>query len=92
VLQAEFEQEEDGRWLAEIPALPSVMAYGADVKKPEVRSKSWLCARSQIGLNTASRSPSLAIFLLRRHEPVEVGACETKRQGRGSHRVLEREG
>jgi predicted RNase H-like HicB family nuclease len=25
----EFEQEEDGRWIAEIPELPGVMAYGA---------------------------------------------------------------
>jgi len=25
----EFEQEEDGRWLAEVPGLPGVMAYGA---------------------------------------------------------------
>ena len=25
----EFEQEDDGRWIAEIPALPGVMAYGA---------------------------------------------------------------
>ncbi len=25
----EFEQEEDGRWIAEIPDLPGVMAYGA---------------------------------------------------------------
>lgn len=25
----EFEQEEDGRWIAEIPSLPGVMAYGA---------------------------------------------------------------
>ncbi len=24
----EFDQEEDGRWIAEIPALPGVMAYG----------------------------------------------------------------
>ena len=24
----EFEQEEDGRWIAEIPELPGVMAYG----------------------------------------------------------------
>jgi predicted RNase H-like HicB family nuclease len=28
VLQIEFEQETDGRWIAEIPALPGVMAYG----------------------------------------------------------------
>jgi predicted RNase H-like HicB family nuclease len=29
VLRIEFGQEEDGRWLAEISALPGVMAYGA---------------------------------------------------------------
>jgi len=29
----EFEQEEDGRWLADIPGLPGVMAYG--LTKPE---------------------------------------------------------
>ena len=27
--EIEFEQEEDGRWIAEIPELPGVMAYGA---------------------------------------------------------------
>jgi predicted RNase H-like HicB family nuclease len=29
MLKIEFEKEEDGRWLAEVPALPGVMAYGA---------------------------------------------------------------
>jgi predicted RNase H-like HicB family nuclease len=29
VPRIEFEQEEDGRWIAEIPALPGVMTYGA---------------------------------------------------------------
>ncbi len=33
----EFEREDDGRWLAEVPALPGVLSYGAtDV---EARSK-----------------------------------------------------
>lgn len=27
-LTIEFEEEEDGRWLAEIPELPGVMSYG----------------------------------------------------------------
>jgi predicted RNase H-like HicB family nuclease len=26
--KVEIDQEEDGRWIAEIPALPGVMAYG----------------------------------------------------------------
>ena len=37
MLKVEFEQETDGRWIAEIPALPGVMAYGAS--RQEARSK-----------------------------------------------------
>ena len=29
MLRIEFDREEDGRWIAEIPSLPGVMAYGA---------------------------------------------------------------
>ncbi len=35
-LNIEFEQEEDGRWLAEIPQLPGVMAYGNTKEDAEV--------------------------------------------------------
>ena len=34
--RVEFEQEEDGRWLADIPELPGVMAYGATKRDAEV--------------------------------------------------------
>jgi predicted RNase H-like HicB family nuclease len=27
-VEIELEQEEDGRWIAEVPVLPGVMAYG----------------------------------------------------------------
>ena len=30
VFSIEIEREDDGRWLAEVPALPGVMCYGAD--------------------------------------------------------------
>lgn len=33
---AEFERETDGRWIAEIPKLPGVMAYG-DTKQDALR-------------------------------------------------------
>jgi len=33
----EFDREDDGRWIAEIPALPGVMAYG--VSKADAESK-----------------------------------------------------
>ena len=35
--QIEFEMEDDGRWIAEIPALPGAMAYGTT--KQEAESK-----------------------------------------------------
>jgi predicted RNase H-like HicB family nuclease len=35
--QIEFDREDDGRWIAEIPALPGVMAYGDS--KHEAESK-----------------------------------------------------
>jgi predicted RNase H-like HicB family nuclease len=37
MLQIEFEREADGRWIAEIPLLPGVMAYGAT--RDEARGK-----------------------------------------------------
>ncbi len=37
MLRIEFEREEDGRWIAEIPELPGVMAYGAT--QQEARTK-----------------------------------------------------
>lgn len=35
--EIEFEQEDDGRWIAEIPSLSGVMAYGAS--KVDAESK-----------------------------------------------------
>lgn len=36
----EFEREDDGRWIAEVPELPGVMVYGAtrDEAKSRVQS------------------------------------------------------
>ena len=33
VLKVEFDREEDGRWIADIPELPGVMVYGASQKE-----------------------------------------------------------
>ncbi len=38
-MRIEIEQEEDGRWLTEIPALPGVMAYGASREEAVARVK-----------------------------------------------------
>ena len=35
----EHEQEDDGRWLAEVVELPGVMAYGKDVEEAIARAQ-----------------------------------------------------
>jgi predicted RNA binding protein YcfA (HicA-like mRNA interferase family) len=47
----EFDREEDGRWIAEIRALPGVMAYGAT--KAEAKSKVEALARQVAELSDA---------------------------------------
>jgi predicted RNase H-like HicB family nuclease len=37
MLKIESEREDDGRWIAEVPALPGVLAYGAT--EMEARAK-----------------------------------------------------
>ncbi|MBW4035540.1 MAG: type II toxin-antitoxin system HicB family antitoxin [Proteobacteria bacterium] len=37
MLKIEIEQEDDGRWLGEVPALPGVLAYGDT--RDEARTK-----------------------------------------------------
>ncbi|MGA2660274.1 MAG: type II toxin-antitoxin system HicB family antitoxin [Verrucomicrobiota bacterium] len=39
VMHIEIEQEEDGRWLTEIPDLPGVMVYGATREEAVARVK-----------------------------------------------------
>lgn len=43
-LRIEVEQEEDGRWIAEVPALPGVLAYG-DTKHHAVEHAQALALR-----------------------------------------------
>ncbi len=38
-MRIEIEQEEDGRWLSEIPELPGVMVYGATREEAVARVK-----------------------------------------------------
>jgi predicted RNase H-like HicB family nuclease len=41
-MKIEIEREDDGRWIAEIPELPGVLAYG--VKRSEAISKAQVLA------------------------------------------------
>ena len=56
-LKVEIEQEEDGRWIAEVPDLPGVMAYGANPDEARARAQA-LALRVVAGrLDTARPGP-----------------------------------
>lgn len=56
-LVTQTEQEVDGRWIAEIPALPGVMVYGATLSEALVK--------------VASLATSRLLALAERGEPIE---------------------
>ena len=51
----ELEQEDDGRWLAEVPALPGVLCYGAD--RGEAVAKVQALALRVIGSGPSTSPP-----------------------------------
>ena len=44
MLKVELEREEDGRWIAQVPALPGVPAYGDTEAEARTHAVSWRCA------------------------------------------------
>ena len=46
-IEIEQEQEEDGRWIAEVVELPGVMAYGATQGEAKAKTKRSEIRRSQ---------------------------------------------
>lgn len=39
ILTIEYEQEADGRWIAEIPQLPGVLTYGATAEEAATKAE-----------------------------------------------------
>jgi len=61
-MRVEVEQEEDGRWLAEAPALPGVMAYG-DTRDEAVNRVETLALRVLAEqLERGERAPELDLW------------------------------
>jgi hypothetical protein len=58
VLMIELEREADGRWIAEIPALPGTLCYGQSGMRRLHMCKLWPCASSLNGWSTAKPHPS----------------------------------
>ncbi len=104
-IELEFEREDDGRWIAEAPAWPGVMAYGASREDAAKRVKPWLCGLSRTKLKMENFCRLLILFPLQELSMsqwpsvkarrllaalIRIGWVE-KRQS-GSHRTLTRPG
>ena len=71
-IEVEFDQEEDGRWIAEIPSLPGVMAYGATREHAgDLAVALALRVVADMLENGEVKTPMNSISVLR-HEPVAV--------------------
>jgi hypothetical protein len=44
MMSLETEREEDGRWIAEVPALSGVMAYAKPARRRSLKFNPWHCA------------------------------------------------
>ena len=57
----EYEQEEDGRWLAEVKELPGVMVYGKDPDDAAAHAQALALRAVADRLENGERLPSLMI-------------------------------
>ncbi len=67
--QVESEQEEDGRWLAEIPQLSGVMAYGAAREDAITRAKILALRVVADRLNHGEQIPNLSSVFMQVAQP-----------------------
>jgi len=69
----EFEQETDGRWIAEIPELPGVLAYGVTRTQAGEKAKALALRVLAERIESESSMPCLNhISFSSRYEPVTV--------------------
>jgi predicted RNase H-like HicB family nuclease len=65
----ESEQEEDGRWIAEIPEIPGALAYGRDAEEAMAMVEV-LAEQIEVG---ETRPMAISVSTSLRHEPMAFG-------------------
>lgn len=58
-MQLEVEREEDGRWIAEAPTLPGVMAYGATREEAVAKVEALVLRVLADRLDNGDRAPEV---------------------------------
>jgi predicted RNase H-like HicB family nuclease len=76
-LLVELEQEEDGRWIAEVVDLPGVLAYGQTPEEANAKVQALALRVVADRLEHGEAGPVL-VFPLRPHEPMAQYPCETR--------------
>lgn len=71
----EFEQETDGRWIAEIPELPGVVAYGATLMQAGEKAKALALRVLADRMESETAMPGInhIAFSTRHHESMAIG-------------------
>lgn len=64
----EFEREEDGRWIAEVPKLPGVMAYGSTRREAERRVRAIALRTLADTIEQGGRTPAAVSGLFGNHK------------------------
>ena len=69
----EFEQEEDGRWIAEVPEIPGVLAYGETPLQAGTRARALALRVLAERMETEMSIPGInSIAFVDRYEPMAV--------------------
>ena len=61
--KVELEREEDGRWIAEVPELPGVLAYGASPSEAQAKVQALALRWWRIASSTVKQVLSSSISL-----------------------------
>jgi len=71
--EVELEQETDGRWIAEIPEIPGVLAYGLTPMQAKARAKALALRVLAEWMENESAVPGInSIAFAEQYEPVAV--------------------
>jgi predicted RNase H-like HicB family nuclease len=73
MLLVESEQEEDGRWIAEVVALPGVMAYGDTKAEADAKAKALALRVIADRLENGEQLPAKSQISLKPHDSMAVG-------------------
>ena len=69
----EFEQEEDGRWIAEIPEIPGVLAYGVTQLQAGAKAKALALRVLAERMENEDSLPGInSIAFANHYEPVAI--------------------